>query len=69
MDPGKLKNSDREILTQLETGRCTPRALADWTGFSKTTVHNRLNVLVAAGYVEKAHESGLYELVKNPLDK
>ncbi len=40
--------------------------LIDWTGLSKPTIHGRLNVLVAAGHVEKVHESGLYELINDP---
>lgn len=66
MEPGDLQNSDREILKALEDGRATPAALIDWTGLSKNTIHARLNVLVAAGHVEKIHESGLYELVDDP---
>jgi DNA-binding IclR family transcriptional regulator len=66
MKPEELNDSDREILDELERGRCTPAALIDWTGLSKPTVHGRLNVLVAAGHVEKVHDSGLYELVDDP---
>lgn len=67
MDPDELIASDQAILEQLRKGRCTPAALIDWTGLSKPTVHNRLNVLVAAGHVKKVHNSGLYELVDDPL--
>jgi len=66
MDPGELNASDEEILDELKKGRCTPATLIDWTGLSKQTIHSRLNVLVAAGHVEKVHESGLYELVDDP---
>jgi DNA-binding IclR family transcriptional regulator len=66
MDGTDLLDSDREILSKLREGRCTPAALVDWTSVSKQTVHSRLNVLVAAGHVEKVHESGLYELVDDP---
>lgn len=68
MEPGELLESDRAILDELHKGRATPVALADWTGLSKQTIHNRLNVLVATGYVKKAHPSGLYELVDDPRD-
>lgn len=66
MEPTDLLESDRAILEELDRGRCTPAALVEWTGLSKQTVHNRLNVLSAAGHVEKVHESGLYELVDDP---
>lgn len=66
MGVDELSDSDRAIITALREGRATPAALIDWTGLSKATIHARLNVLVAAGYVEKAHESGLYELVRDP---
>lgn len=68
MDTSELLESDKEILRELRQGRCTPAALVDWTGVSKQTVHSRLNVLVAAGHVEKVHDSGLYELVDDPAD-
>jgi DNA-binding IclR family transcriptional regulator len=68
MEADELIESDREILDELQKGRCTPAVLVDWTGLSKQTIHNRLNVLVAAGHVEKVHESGLYELVEDPRE-
>ena len=69
MEADELIESDREILDELQRGRCTPAVLVDWTGLSKQTIHNRLNVLVAAGHVKKVHESGLYELVEDPRDE
>jgi DNA-binding IclR family transcriptional regulator len=66
MEPEHLNASDRSLLDALAEGRATPAALIDWTGLSKQTVHARLNTLVAAGHVEKAHPSGLYELVDDP---
>jgi len=66
MDSTDLLASDHEILDALAEGRCTPGFLVDITGFSKPTIHSRLNVLVAAGYVEKIHTSGLYELIEDP---
>jgi len=38
----------------------------DIAGFPKSTIHTRLNVLVAVGHVEKIHSSGLYELIDDP---
>jgi DNA-binding IclR family transcriptional regulator len=66
MDAAKLNKSDHKILDVLNDGRCTPAALAEWADLSEQTIHNRLNVLVAAGHVKKAHESGLYEVVEDP---
>ncbi|UHH25876.1 winged helix-turn-helix domain-containing protein [Halobacterium noricense] len=66
MEADELIESDREILDELQKGRCTPAVLVDCTGLSKQTIHNRLNVLVVGGHVEKVHESGLYELVDDP---
>lgn len=68
MEPEDLNDSDREILKILAEGRATPVALKDWAGLSGQTVHNRLGRLVAAGHVEKVHESGLYELVQDPRE-
>lgn len=60
--------SDRQLLDELREDRATPAALKDWTGLSGQTVHNRLGHLVAAGHVQKVHESGLYELVEDPRE-
>ena len=60
--------SERKIIEVLTEDRATPAAIADWTGMSKQTVHYRLNKLVAAGAVHKAHSSGLYELAEDPRD-
>jgi len=66
MKPEELLASDQQILDALIEGRCTPAFLVDITGLSKPTIHNRLNILVAADHVEKIHTSGLYELVDDP---
>lgn len=66
MNTEELIQSDRQIIDSLADGRCNPAFLVDLTGLSKQTIHNRLNVLVAAGHVEKIHPSGLYELVDDP---
>jgi DNA-binding IclR family transcriptional regulator len=68
MDIKNLEDSDRLILDELRKGRCTPGALVDWTELSKSTIHNHLKILVAAGYVEKIHRSGLYELLNDPCE-
>jgi DNA-binding IclR family transcriptional regulator len=68
MDDEELIQRDHKILDVLKEGRCTPAALADWSGLSQQTIHTRLNVLVAAGHVEKVHDSGLYELVDDPRE-
>lgn len=68
MEPEELNQSDHAILKQLREGRATPAALKDWTGLSGQTVHNRLGRLVAAGHVEKIHESGLYALFEDPVE-
>lgn len=69
MDSGDLLESDTAILDVLADGRATPAHLVDETALSKQTIHGRLNVLVAAGHVEKVHDSGLYELVDDPREE
>lgn len=65
----KLTDADHAILDLLAEGRCTQGYLADETGLSRQHVYNRLNVLTAAGYVEKVHDStALYELVNDPRE-
>lgn len=67
--PVELTDADKTILDVLSNGRCTVGYLADKTGYSRQHVHNRLNVLLAAEYVEKIHEpTGLYELRTDPRD-
>jgi DNA-binding IclR family transcriptional regulator len=68
IEADELIESDREIRDKLQNGRWTPAVLVEWTGLSKQPIHNRLNVLVAAGHVENAHESRLYELVADSRD-
>jgi DNA-binding IclR family transcriptional regulator len=59
--------ADEAILSLLSDGRCTVGYIADETEYSRQHIHNRLNVLVAAGYVEKRHDAtGLYELRTDP---
>jgi DNA-binding IclR family transcriptional regulator len=68
MDAGDLEESDWKLLEELRRGRATPKALTDWTGLSESTIHSHLKHLRWAGYVEKVHESGLYELVLDPRE-
>ncbi|MEF8825336.1 MAG: winged helix-turn-helix domain-containing protein [Halapricum sp.] len=67
--PVDLTETDREILDLLREGRCTQGYLVDQTGRSRQQIHNRLNILRAAGYIERVHEStALYELVEDPRE-
>jgi len=67
MDSDDLRPADKEILDVLHDGRATKGALVDWTGFSRNTIYNRLNVLEAAGHINAVHEgTRLFELVSDP---
>ncbi|WP_130500624.1 helix-turn-helix transcriptional regulator [Natrinema hispanicum] len=67
MDPDDLRPADEAILNELKGGRVTKGALVDWTGYSRNTVYNRLEVLEAAGYVKCVHDgTRLFELVDDP---
>ncbi len=67
MDPDDLRPADEAILDELKGGRVTKGALVDWTGYSRNTVYNRLEVLEAAGYIKCIHEgTRLFELVNDP---
>jgi len=69
MDEDDLRPADREILDELHDGRATKGALVDWTGYSRNTVYNRLNVLEAAGHVEVAHDgTRLFEIASDPRE-
>lgn len=62
-----LVPADEAILSLLAEGRCTVGYLADETEYSRQHVHNRLNVLVAADFVDKTHDpTGLYEIRQDP---
>jgi len=66
----ELTQTDEEILNLLQEGRCTPGYIVDESGISRQQVHSRLNVLLAADYIKKVHDStGLYELVKDPREE
>jgi len=65
--PVDLTDADEAILDRLDEGRCTVGYLADETTYSRQHIHNRLNVLLAADYVQKVHDpTGLYELRDDP---
>ncbi|MFD1585402.1 winged helix-turn-helix domain-containing protein [Halorientalis brevis] len=65
--PVDLTAADDAILDLLAEGRCTVGYLADETTYSRQHIHNRLNVLLAADYVQKFHDpTGLYELRDDP---
>lgn len=67
MDPEDLRPADEKILDELQKGRATKGALVDWTGFSRNTIYNRLEVLEAAGHVTCVHDgTRLFELVGDP---
>ena len=51
----------------LEEGRCSPKYIADETGYSRQNVTNRLGRLVEHDYVQKL-ALGLYELEEDPRD-
>jgi DNA-binding transcriptional ArsR family regulator len=65
--PDGLDELHREILRELDEGRCTPSYLSEVTGESRQLISQRLRDLVMAGYVKKVHK-GLYELVEDPRD-
>jgi hypothetical protein len=70
MDPEDLRPADEAILDQLHDGRATKGALVDWTGFSRNTVYNRLEVLEAAEHVNCIHDgTRLFELVSDPREE
>lgn len=65
--PVDLTAADEAILDRLADGRCTVGYLAGETEYSRQHVHNRLNVLPAAEYVDKVHDpTGLYALQTDP---
>lgn len=62
-----LDELHREILRELNQGRCTPSYLSELTGESRQLISQRLRDLVMAGYVKRIHK-GLYELSEDPRD-
>lgn len=63
----RLKEVDHNIINQLREGDRTQSFLVDETGYSRQYIHQRLEVLEAAGYIENIHaKSALYHLIKDP---
>jgi len=67
MDSTDLTETDRAILDKLRDGRATKGALVEWTGYSRNSIYNRLEVLEAAGLIKCVHDgTRLFELVRDP---
>ena len=70
MDSAELTETDQAILDELRDGRATKGALVEWTGYSRNSIYNRLEVLEAAGHVQCVHEgTRLFEFVSDPRDE
>ncbi|ELY90036.1 helix-turn-helix domain-containing protein [Natrinema altunense] len=70
MEQNDLTDVDNAILDELRGGRATKGALVDWTGYSRNSVYNRLEVLEAAGHVTCVHDgTRLFELRDDPRDE
>lgn len=63
--PYELNRADKRILKALEAGVRNPSWLAEELDYSRQYVHQRLQLLVAAEYVENLGH-GLYELIEYP---
>jgi hypothetical protein len=59
--PHELNPADEQILQQLQSGARNPSWLADELDYTRQYVHQRLQLLVAAEYVENIGH-GLYEI-------
>jgi len=67
MDSTDLTETDRAILNELQDGRATKGALVEWTGYSRNSIYNRLEVLEAAGLIKCVHDgTRLFELISDP---
>jgi DNA-binding Lrp family transcriptional regulator len=70
MDGEDLTQTDEAILDELQQGRATKGALTDWTGFSRNSIYNRLEVLEAGEHIQCLHEgTRLFELVDDPREE
>jgi len=70
MDSTDLTKTDRAILDELRDGRATKGALVEWTGYSRNSIYNRLEVLEAAGFIKCVHDgTRLFQLVSDPREK
>jgi len=63
--PHELNRADKRILRALEAGVRNPSWLAEQLDYSRQYVHQRLQLLVAAEYVNNLGH-GLYELKELP---
>lgn len=63
--PHELNRADERILLELESGVRNPSWLAEELDYSRQYVHQRLQLLIAAEYVENLGH-GLYELTELP---
>lgn len=63
--PHELNRADRRILGALQAGVRNPSWIAEELDYSRQYVHQRLQLLVAAEYVENLGH-GLYELRELP---
>jgi len=69
MDKDDLRPADKTILNVLQEGRATKGMLVDRSEYSRNTIYNRLQILIAVGHVEVVHESTrLFELADDPRD-
>ncbi len=63
-------DADEQILRLLREGARTQSYIVDETGFSRTHIRNRLQLMEARGWVENIHEkSALWELRNDPDEK
>lgn len=63
--PHELNRADKRVLRELEAGVRNPSWLAEELDYSRQYVHQRLQLLVAAEYVNNLGH-GLYELEELP---
>jgi len=63
--PHELNRADKRILAALQDGVRNPSWLAEELDYSRQYVHQRLQLLVAAEYVNNLGH-GLYELEEMP---
>lgn len=66
----ELTDLDEMILDELHEGARTQGFLVDATDSPRYKVHERLQLLTAAGYIENIHENtALYEINSDPRDE
>lgn len=70
MDSDELRPADEAILDVLEQGRATTGYVIDETGYHRSTISTRLEILDEAGHLELIHEpTSLWELVDEPRER